>query len=235
MGLKNLARRVSRRAMTGLALRLLDVQERVAQRSLPGFSNQPRDLRIDLPRRILHPERIFLGDNVWLGPGCFIGAVTHYPSPSMRHPGRRQEVQSFSPQIRIGDRVTSTAGLTIGAVEQVEIGEDVMFASNVTVLDNLHGYRHPHEPYKYQPIERIAPVMVGRGCWIGQNVVILPSVTIGEMSIIGANSVVTHDVPPRSIAVGAPARVIKRWDEETQNWRGCDAATGALAERLTDG
>jgi len=83
----------------------------------------------------------------------------------------------------------------------------------------LHGYQTPDLPYKYQPLQRIAPVAVGRGCWIGQNVVILPSVTIGEMSIIGANSVVTHDIPARSIAVGAPARVIKQWDEKSRRWR----------------
>jgi acetyltransferase-like isoleucine patch superfamily enzyme len=209
-----------RRGMTELAIRLLDVQEQAAQRSLPRFANQPRDLRIDLPRRLIHPERIFLGDHIWLGPGCFIGAVTNYPSTSMRHPDRQIQSETFSPHIRIGDRVTSTGNLIIGAVDRVEIGADVMFASNVTVLDNLHGYRHAREPYKYQPLQSVARVDVGRGCWIGQNVVILPSVKIGEMSIIGANSVVTRDVPPRSIAVGAPARVIKRWDDDAQAWRG---------------
>jgi acetyltransferase-like isoleucine patch superfamily enzyme len=107
----------------------------------------------------------------------------------------------------------------IGAVRQVDIGDDVLFAFNVTILDNLHGFENPYEPYKYQPLQRIAPVEVSRGCWIGQNTVILPSVKIGEMSIIGANSVVTHSVPERSIAVGAPARVIKQWDEKSGQWR----------------
>jgi acetyltransferase-like isoleucine patch superfamily enzyme len=229
MGLENLARRVLRRAMTELAMRLLDVQERVSQRTLPKFANQPKHLSIDLPRRIIHPERISFGDHVWLGPGCFIAAVTDYPSASMRHPDRHSEPQSFSPHIRIGDRVTSTGNLIIGSVQRVDIAEDVMFAFNVTLLDNLHGFDNPYEPYKYQAIRRIAPVEVGRGCWIGQNVVILPSVTIGEMSIIGANSVVTHSVPPRSIAVGAPARVIKQWDEKNARWRACNEAPSARA------
>ena len=161
-----------------------------------------------------------MGDSVWLGPGCFIAAVTEYPSPSMRHPDQPQAPRSYSPRIRIGERVTSTGNLIIGAVDQVEIGADVMFAFNVTVLDNLHGYDHQREPYKYQPLQNIAPVQIGRGCWIGQNVVILPGVTIGEMAVIGANSVVTHSLPPRSIAVGAPARVIKQWDDAAQQWRG---------------
>jgi lipopolysaccharide O-acetyltransferase len=131
-------------------------------------------------------------------------------------------VQTFSPRIRIGDRVTSSGNLVIGAASQVDIGDDVLFALNVTILDNLHGYQTPHEPYKYQALQGIAPVAVGRGCWIGQNVVILPAVKIGEMSIIGANSVVTQSIPERSIAVGAPARVIKQWDEKSRRWRTYD-------------
>jgi acetyltransferase-like isoleucine patch superfamily enzyme len=135
-------------------------------------------------------------------------------------------VQHFRPKIVIGHRVTSTAGLTIDAMQEVVIEDDVMFASNVIVMDGLHGFRHTNEPYKYQPMWRIAPVVIGRGSWIAQNVVIMPGVRIGEMSIIGANSIVTHDVPPRSIAFGNPARVVKRWDEGAQCWVAVGAAPG---------
>ena len=219
MWLKDLARRGLRRLTTEFAIRVFDAQAAVAERTLPKFANKPKHLTIELPRRIINSEKIFFGDHVWLGPGCFIVAVKEYPSPSLRHPGRDHELQKFSPEIHIGDRVTSSGNLVIGAARQVDIGDDVMFAFNVTILDNLHGFENPYEPYKYQPLQRIAPVVVSRGCWIGQNTVILPSVNIGEMSIIGANSVVTHSIPARSIAVGAPARVIKQWDERAARWR----------------
>jgi hypothetical protein len=78
--------------------------------------------------------------------------------------------------------------------------------------------RGADEPYKHQPILCVAPIVIKRGCWIGQNVVILPSVTIGELSIVGANSVVTKNVPARSIAIGTPARVIRKWEEATHMW-----------------
>ena len=65
---------------------------------------------------------------------------------------------------------------------------------------------------------KIAPVLIKQGCWIGQNVVIMPGVTVGELSIIGANSVVTKSIPDRSIAIGAPAQVIKTWDESNNCW-----------------
>lgn len=230
MGLKNLARRGLRRLMTELAMRLLDVQATVAQRTLPKFANKPQHLNIELPRRILNPDRISFGDYVWLGPGCFVAAVKEYPSASLRHPGKHHEVQTFSPRIRIGDRVTSSGNLIIGAVQQVDIGDDVLLAFNVTILDNLHGFENAYEPYKYQALQRVAPVEVGRGCWIGQNAVILPAVKIGEMSIVGANSVVTRSIPARSIAAGAPARVIKQWDEKTGQWRPCDPPRSALGK-----
>jgi acetyltransferase-like isoleucine patch superfamily enzyme len=229
MGLKNLTRRALRRLATEFAIWIHESQTSVAERTLPKFANQPGHLKIELPRRILNPECITFGDNVWLGPGCFIAAVKQYPSPSLRHPQQRDDVQTFVPRIRIGDRVTSSGNLVLGAVRQIDIGDDVMFAFNVTILDNLHGFENPYVPYKYQALQRIAPVQVGRGCWIGQNAVIMPSVKIGEMSIIGANSVVTRSIPDRSIAVGAPARVIKQWDEKSQRWRPYNPLPSAVA------
>jgi acetyltransferase-like isoleucine patch superfamily enzyme len=223
MNLRHLPRRALRRFVTQLGVWLLEVKPGVAERTLPRFANQPRRLIIELPRRLVNPECISFGDHVWLGPGAFISAVRHYPSPSLVHPERAHEIKTYSPKIRIGDRVTSSGQLIIGAVKQIDIEDDVLLSFNVTILDNLHGYQTPDEPFKYQPLQRIAPVVVKRGCWIGQNTVILPGVTVGEMSIIGANSVVTKSIPDRSIAFGAPARVMKRWDENRREWRSCIA------------
>ena len=219
MSIYNKIRSVRRRAAVWLGSWLLDELPAIAQSTLPRFANQPRNLIIEWPRRISHPEMIFFGDNVWLGPGCFITAVCAYPSPSLQHPQHSFECEKFTPSIRIGSRVTSSGNLVIGAAQLVSIGDDVLLASNVTILDNQHGYSAVNVPYKYQPLERIAAVHIGAGSWIGQNVVILPGVTIGEMAIIGANSVVTHDVAPRAIAAGAPARVIKIWNDTTGEWR----------------
>ena len=128
------------------------------------------------------------------------------------------EGQTFEPILRIGNRVTATANLQIFAQQSVVVEDDVMFASNVFLNDGSHGYQTAVVPYKYQPIFNIAPIVVGRGSWLGQNVVVMPGVTIGEYALIGANSVVTKSVPPRCIAAGSPARVLKRWDEQGGRW-----------------
>ena len=130
----------------------------------------------------------------------------------------RQHPHAPAWQFEIGDRVTSSGALQVLAFDSVVIEEDVMFASNVFVADGTHAYATADVPYKYQGVGPLGPVRIGRGSWIGQNVVILPGVTIGALCIIGANSVVVGDVPARTIAVGAPARVIRRWSVEDERW-----------------
>ena len=190
----------------------------VVDETLPNFGNKPKNLVIQSPKTICNSRLMFLGDNIWLGPNCLLIAITRYPGVSMKHPEQHQFVQHFTPRISIGSRVTATASLQIAALGEVTVEDDVMFASNINITDGLHGYENAHEPYKYQKMFRIAPIRIKRGCWIGQNVVILPGVTIGELSIVGANSVVTKSIPDRCIAAGSPARVLKRWDEDSQKW-----------------
>lgn len=210
--------RLLARLAVELGVLLEEVRPVIAQRTLPRFANSPKNVRIDLPRRILNPERISLGDDVWLGPGCLLMAVARYPTRSMRHPERMTVNQQFDSRISIGSRVVSTGGLQVAAHKEIAIEDDVLFATNVNITDGLHGFESATEPYKYQGIFRIAPIVIKRGCWIGQNTVILPGVVIGEQSIVGANSVVTTSIPDRCIAAGAPAKVVRRWDEASAMW-----------------
>ncbi len=190
----------------------------VAQKLLPRFANNPQNINIDLPRNIVNPDRIFLGNDIYIGPNSLLLALTGYPGPTMHHPDDKGIKQSFDSKISIGSRVTSTGQLQVAAMSEVIIEDDVMFATNVNITDGFHGYTRIDEAYKYQEIINIKPIIIKQGCWIGQNVVIFPGVIIGEMSIIGANSVVTKSIPERCIAVGAPAKVIKKWDERQERW-----------------
>jgi tetrahydrodipicolinate N-succinyltransferase len=190
---------------TWVGLYLAKVNSRIEDRSLPCFGNQPKKLKIRLPRLIANPEKIFLGDNVNLGQGCCLLAFKEHLN------------QNFDPVIKIGNNVSATANLQISALQSVVIEDDVMFASNIFVGDHMHGYKNANIPYKDQPC-RVSPITIKKGCWIGQNVIVMPGVTIGGFSIIGANSVVTRDIPEQSIAFGAPARVVKKWDKAIDAW-----------------
>lgn len=105
----------------------------------------------------------------------------------------------------------------ITAVRDVVIGDFVLTANNVYISDNLHGYEDISMPVMYQPIRFKKAVSIGDGCWIGENVCIIGA-RIGKNCVIGANAVVTHDIPDYSVAVGIPAVVIRQFDQNMQKW-----------------
>lgn len=187
-------------------------------RELGVFANKPVNLRVQSPSRIINAGFITIGDNVSLGPGCMLNAIRRYPGRFLSDVPAEVEVVNYQPSIKIGDRVSATGYLTISAVKSVVIEDDVIIASSVFIGDNSHGRSRVDIAFKYQPLEDIAPIRICRGCWIAEHAVIMPGVTIGEYSIIGANSVVSTDIPPRSIAVGAPAKVVKTWSESESGW-----------------
>ena len=207
-----------RKWVSSMLLRLYKKMEEIAEADLPRFASNPRNLKIELPRRIYDAQLINIGNDVSIGPGALLVPQMFYPTRVMSHPDIEHDIQQFDPKIIIGNRVTSTGMLTIAAMQAVTIEDDVMFALNVLVSDGMHGFENADTPYKYQKMWKISPIVIKRGCWIGQNVVIMPGVTVGELSIIGANSVVTKSIPDRCIAYGAPARVVKQWDEAAQRW-----------------
>ena len=215
--MSSLRRRFGRWLGLRLAQLVRSVEGEMDRRSLPTFANRPSNLHIEPPHRIINAAAIHLGDDVSLGPGCMLNAIRRYPGRFMSG-APESEAQHFDPAIRIGDRVSATGYLTIGAVDAITIEDDVLMASHIFIGDNQHGTDRADVPYKYQPLTRIAPVVIGRGSFIGEHVVVMPGVEIGEFSVIGANSVVTTSIPARSIAIGAPARVIRRWSEEEGGW-----------------
>jgi acetyltransferase-like isoleucine patch superfamily enzyme len=115
-----------------------------------------------------------------------------------------------NPVVTIGDRCLIGRGSGIVGHFSIEIGNDVWTGHNVYITDQNHGYEDVTRPISQQSQPERA-VKIGDGSWLGYGSVVLPGVTIGEHCVIGANSVVTHDVPSFSVAVGVPARVIKQY------------------------
>ena len=113
-------------------------------------------------------------------------------------------------RIRIGSGTFLNIGVMVAAHELVEIGDNCMFANGCFITDASHRFDDPEKPVPWQGFTTKGPTRIGDNVWCGANVVVTSGVTIGERSVIGANSVVTRDIPPHSIAAGAPAKVLKQ-------------------------
>jgi acetyltransferase-like isoleucine patch superfamily enzyme len=115
------------------------------------------------------------------------------------------------PTLRIGDRSFVGHGVSVTCNREVVIEQDVLIAGNCKIsdYDGHAGWQERRFRGALPSPVDIRPVRICRGAWIGRGAFILKGVTVGEGAIVGANSVVTHDVPPRSVAAGSPARVVK--------------------------
>jgi acetyltransferase-like isoleucine patch superfamily enzyme len=112
-------------------------------------------------------------------------------------------------RIRIGAGCFLNQGVMVAAVSLVEIGDHSMFANGCFVTDGSHRFDDPETPVPWQGFTTKGPTRIGSNVWCGASVVVTGGVTIGERCVIGANSVVTRDIPPFSIAAGSPAKVIR--------------------------
>lgn len=161
--------------------------------------------RVAPPFRFWGLHQISLGEGVMINRDCWIHVIGHYGD-------------SESAKLIIERHAGIGMGSTISAAEQIVIEEHALLARNVYIADHAHAFSALDVPISIQGIDQVAPVRIGREAWLGQNVVVLPGVTIGQHAVIGANSVVNSSIPDFSVAVGAPARVVKQYNPRTQQW-----------------
>lgn len=112
-------------------------------------------------------------------------------------------------RLRIGEGTILNINVQVAALHDVELGRHCMLANGCFVSDADHRFDDPDVPVPWQGFTSPGPTSIGDDCWLGAHVVVTGGVRIGERCVVGANSVVTHDLPPRSVAVGAPARVVR--------------------------
>ncbi len=167
---------------------------------------------LGFPPGVIYNERyIRIGRQTMVGP--FV-SITAGMAPG-------QEMVS-DPVVRIGDRCVIGRGSHIIGHFSIEIGDEVQTGPNVYITDQNHVYEDPAVPIGRQwPAERA--VSVGDGSWLGTGVVVLPGACIGRHVVVGAGSVVSGELPDRCVAVGVPARVVKRY-EEGRGWVKVDAS-----------
>ncbi len=184
-----------------------------------GIRNRFLGLRLQAPKfrvgrspKLAGLSNITIGRSFSAGDGLWIEAVTRYGDVF------------YTPRITIGDNVAVSDNVHIGSTLSICVGDGVLLGSRVTLIDHNHGiYDGTNQSSPLQlPIDRRLssekPITVGKNAWIGDGVVVLPGARIGEGSIIGANSLVTGTIPANCIAVGSPARPIRRYDFEAKEW-----------------
>ena len=150
---------------------------------------------LQCPLRLSGEERIVIGNRVFLGSNSWLQTLP--------------DGDNTSPALFIGDGTSIVGSCVISAVRSVVLEENVLLARNVYISDHIHRYSDDQQPILAQGVDKVAPVLIRRNAWLGQNVVVCPGVTIGVGAVIAANSVVNSDIPDRSVAAGAPARVVK--------------------------
>jgi acetyltransferase-like isoleucine patch superfamily enzyme len=185
---------------------------------LPEFASLGAGTHIVEPFAATCPERIDIGEQVYIGPGAWLSVVDH-------HNGR-----DYEPRLWIGDRASFGPGLVISCIADVSIGPAVLAGPRVFVGDAYHDYRDPAAAVVDQPMSASAPVLIGAGAFLGVHSAILPGVTIGERAYVGANAVVTHDVPANTVVAGNPARVVRSWDPESARWVAGETSAGEPSE-----
>lgn len=189
------------------------VRDRLWARRLnaPGF-------RAARSPRLLGAHGMHLGPDFHARDFLWLEAVTAYTESST--------TTHFHPEIRIGRSARLSDNVHIACIDRVVIGDYLLCGSGVLISDHAHGsYRStgaaasdPATPPGQRPLVSAGRVSIGNNVWLGDHVAVLPGSTIGDGCIVGANSVVTGEIPPGTIAVGAPARPVRRWCAESRSW-----------------
>jgi lipopolysaccharide O-acetyltransferase len=162
------------------------------------------------PFDIRNKKWIKIGENLTCGVGCRLET----------HPDKTKEI---TPLLIIGKNVQLNDYVHIAAMGKVVIGDNVLMASKIFISDLNHGnYSNTNQDSPlippYQRNLSAAPVIIEDNVWLGEFVTVLSGVTIGKGTIVGANSLVSKNLPPNVIAVGSPAKPIKKFNFDTNIW-----------------
>ncbi|WP_422665321.1 acyltransferase [Actinacidiphila cocklensis] len=177
--------------------------------------------RIGPGTRLAHPLGTVFGERwIHLGDHCIIGeqvTLTVGLMPTDALPG---DDPGFGPDpvLRLGHGVVLGRGSHVVALAPITLGEKVYCGPYVYLTSINHSYDDIARPIGEQ-WPRTAPVEIGAGSWLGAGCVILPGARLGRNVVVAAGAVVRGDVPDFAVVAGAPARIVRRWDEGTANWQ----------------
>ena len=162
---------------------------------------------IKFPFKIWNARKIHIGKNVFIAENSFFSVVTEFKG--QKYP---------SAELVIQDGCCIGANFHVSATDKVTIGSNVLISDRVFIGTGFHDYTDINTPIIQQPMKNVGPVEIKEGAFIGINAVILPNVVIGKNSFVAASAVVTESVPDYCIVGGIPAKILKRYNVNTQQW-----------------
>lgn len=171
-----------------------------------GIAHIGKNSKVGLLHNFLNGQYITIGDRSCVGRFSKLQCFDHFNGVE------------YHPTIQIGNDCLLGQNVSILSADTVIIEDKVTLASYITIVNENHGM-NPEDPqcYRYQTLTS-APIIIKEGTWIGERCNILPGVTIGKKCVIGSGSVVNKSVPDYCMAVGNPARVIKKYNFDTHRW-----------------
>ena len=172
-----------------------------------SFNSFGTNSNIIFPLNINGVKNIKIGSNVNISYKTWLAALPHTGENKC--------------ELIIGDGCRIGNFNHIYATKSIQIGKNVLTADKVYISDNLHSYENISIAILNQEIKQIETVEIGEGTWIGENACII-GVKIGKNCVIGANAVVTKNIPDYCVAVGSPAVIIKRFCFDSQTWKKTD-------------
>lgn len=178
------------------------------------FKSMGENVRIGVGVKIVNPQYISIGDNVSISDGVTLIArgekgITIGNRVTLKDRVYLDTENADVGYITIGDKVYIGTGTTLFGHVGLEIGEYSLLAQNITITPYSHIFEDPETPIIKQG-GHMEKVVIERDCYLGMNVCVLYSAGIGEGSVIGSGSVVVKPIPPFSVAVGNPAKVIRK-------------------------
>lgn len=178
---------------------------------LNGFFHIGKNVVIKPILNSMNRTHISIGDNVNIGTFSWISVSTSYANI---------DCESINDvRLKIGNNVDIGNNAFIVANNNVEIGNNVIMGPYVYISDHIHEYEDIEKNLRDQPLSNGGHVIIGDNVFVGIKASILPNITVGERSVIGAGAVVTKDVPSYSVVVGNPARVVRVYDRKKKIWK----------------
>jgi acetyltransferase-like isoleucine patch superfamily enzyme len=170
------------------------------------------NFRLGRSPRLRGLAHIRIGHNFSAGDHLWLEAVTTYAG------------LSHTPELLLGNDVNLSDSVHIACLHRIHIGDGLLAGSNVLISDHTHGIysgplqSSPDTAPAARPLHSAGGITIGRNVWLGDGVCVLAGAHIGDGAMIGANSVVRGLIAPATIAVGAPARVVRAWDPTLNQW-----------------